>query len=234
MWRSARARARRGRGSSRRYRPRVSYRRSRPERPRGQEDVEDIDGHNNLILLCANCHAVVDAQPEAFPPDELHRIKRTHEERVAKQGTVSIPNVSLRGRGQPLSLRLVQSGDALLSLLGQAFSWSYRTPDCLSPSQREVLGDLLQTCQDTSEAYEELGPRFHLEAGQRLQDGLDTLREHELVVYAATRRLTLTGGRSADAPWPETVVEILHERDARADSTDAKQSPDTKSASSDV
>jgi len=185
--------------------------------------VDDIDGHNNLILLCANCHAVVDAQPEAFPPDELHRIKHTHEERVAKQGTASIPNISLRGRGQPLSLRLVQSGDTLLSLLGRAFSWSYGTPDGLLPSQREVVGDFLQTCQDSSEAYGELGPRFHLEAGQQLQDGLSALRENELVVYAATRRLTLTGGHDAETPWPETVVEILHEREARADPTDAEQ-----------
>lgn len=115
-----------------------------PGGPRGLENVDEIDGHSNLILLCANCHAIVDAQPTAFPPEELRRIKRMHEEQVAKRNKIPIPNVSLRGRGQPLSLALMQSGDRLLSLLGPALSWTYGTPDCLSPSQREVVGDFLQ------------------------------------------------------------------------------------------
>jgi len=56
-----------------------------------------------------------------------------------------------------------------------------------------------------------------LEAGQQLQDQLDALREQALAVYAATRHLTLTGGVGHDAPWPEGVVKIVHEREARTE-----------------
>jgi hypothetical protein len=189
-----------------------------PSGPRGEtESREALDGPANLILLCANCHAVVDAQPEQFPPEELRRIKRTHEEQVAKRN-VQLPdfsNISLRGRDRPVCLELVRSGDTLLTLLGPAFSWSYGKPDDLSESQREQLGDFLQACHDWSEAYGEIGPKDHLEAGQQLQDQLDALREQALVVYAATRHLTLTGGVGKDAPWPDAVVKIVHEREAR-------------------
>jgi hypothetical protein len=191
-----------------------------PSGPRGEtESREDIDGPANLILLCANCHAVVDAQPEQFPPEELRRIKRAHEEQVAKRNAQlpDVSNISLRGRDRPLHLELVRSGDALLSLLGPSFSWSYGTPDDLSEPQRELLGDFLQACQDWSEAYGEIGPKGHLEGGQHLQDQIDTLREQALVVYAATRHLTLTGGVGHDAPWPEVVVKIVHEHEARAE-----------------
>jgi HNH endonuclease len=187
-----------------------------PSGPRGEKDSrEDIDDYANLILLCANCHAVVDAQPEHFPPEELRRIKRTHEEQVAQRAGQSIPDISLRGRDRPLNLELVCSGDALLALLGPSFSWSYGIPDDLSELQRELLGDFLQACQDWSEAYGEIGPKDHLEAGRALQDRLDALREQELVVYAATRRLTLTDGASREVPWPEVVVKIIHEREVR-------------------
>jgi hypothetical protein len=59
------------------------------------------------------------------------------------------------------------------------------------------------------------GPKDHLEAGQQLQDQLDALREQALVVYAATRHLTLTGGVGHDEPWPEAAVKIIHDHEAR-------------------
>jgi hypothetical protein len=102
----------------------------------------------------------------------------------------------------------------LLALLGPSFSWSYGVPDDLSKPQRELLGDFLQACQDGSEAYGEVGPKYNLEAGQEIQDRLDALREEALVVYAAARRLTLTGGVDCEAPWPEVVVKVVHEHEA--------------------
>jgi hypothetical protein len=56
--------------------------------PRGDAGPrEQIDAYDNLILLCANCHAVVDGQTERFPPHELRRLKREHEQHVATAQT---------------------------------------------------------------------------------------------------------------------------------------------------
>lgn len=192
-----------------------------PGGPRGEQEArDDLDGHANLILLCANCHAVVDAQPEQFPSQELHRLKQEHENRIAQRDRLAVPDIALRGRDRPLRLERAQSGDALLALLGPAFSWSYGIPDDLSNSQRELLGDFLQACNDWSEAYGDLGPSHHLEAGQDLQERLEALREQALVVYTATRILTLTGCVGQDAPWPEAVVKVLHEHQAAQDTED--------------
>jgi hypothetical protein len=113
----------------------------------------------------------------------------------------------------------VHSGDTLLALLGPSLSWAYEKPTDLSSAQRELLGDFLQACQDWSEAYGEVGPKDHLDAGQDLQDHLDALREEALIVYAATRLLTLTGGVGDPAPWPEAVVTIIHEHEARTETS---------------
>jgi hypothetical protein len=41
-----------------------------------------LDAYENLILLCANCHAIVDAQPERFTPNEARRIEAEHESKI--------------------------------------------------------------------------------------------------------------------------------------------------------
>lgn len=182
--------------------------------PRGDAGPRDgIDSYQNLILLCANCHALIDSQPERFPPQTLRRIKTEHEERVARRSAPWPPEIRVRGRNRPLRLELVSSGDTLIDILGPSFSYVYERPDGLSASQRELLGSFLQSCQDLGDIYGDIGPKGHLDAGQDLQDDLDSLREEGLVVYATLRRLTLTVG-DQESPWPEVVVKVVHELDA--------------------
>lgn len=183
--------------------------------PRGNAGPRDaIDHYENLILLCANCHAVIDSQPECFPLQELQRIKAEHEERVARRSAAWPTEIRLRGRNGPLRLELMRSGDALVDILGPSFSFAYERPDRLSASQRELVGSFLQSCQDWGDIYSDIGPKGHLDAGEDLQDCLDSLRQEGLVVYATLRRLALTGG-DLESPWPEAVVKIAQEEDVR-------------------
>jgi hypothetical protein len=116
-----------------------------PLGPRGSSGSrQDLDGYDNLILLCANCHAVVDGQPDRFTPEELRRIKSDHEQRIRSQRAPSILDISLRGRDEPIQLQPIASGDALLRLLGPSYSWVHDYPDGLWPTQRELVG-----CQAT-------------------------------------------------------------------------------------
>jgi hypothetical protein len=48
--------------------------------PRGSfERPENIDGYDNLILLCKPHHKMIDDQPNAYTPNYLKEIKSTHE-----------------------------------------------------------------------------------------------------------------------------------------------------------
>jgi hypothetical protein len=42
----------------------------------------DRNHYKNLIYLCATHHTRIDKQPQEFPVDRLHEIKRTHEKKV--------------------------------------------------------------------------------------------------------------------------------------------------------
>ena len=54
--------------------------------PRGKAGLteEDINSHENLIVLCPNHHTVVDRQPETYPARTLKKWKETHEGRIRK------------------------------------------------------------------------------------------------------------------------------------------------------
>ena len=43
-----------------------------------------LDSYNNFILLCERHHREIDENPEEYPPERLHYIKKRHEEWVAK------------------------------------------------------------------------------------------------------------------------------------------------------
>jgi len=141
-----------------------------PSGPRGMDGSRhDLDGYDNLILLCANCHAVVDGQSAQFPPEKLRELKEAHEQRVRSRGAMpSMLDIAWRGRDQPVQLEPVLSGDALLQRLASSDSSTHAYPDHMSESQREAVGDFLQACQDWSEAYDDIGPKGRVEGGQDL------------------------------------------------------------------
>jgi hypothetical protein len=196
-----------------------------PSGPRGDAgERNELGGHENLVLLCANCHAVVDGQPEQFPPGTLRGIKAAHEAKIAARRNHDMPEVAIRGRGKSVRLSLIESGDSLLAMSGRSFAWAWEKPHRLSALQRQLVGDFMQSFSDWSEAYEEIGPRGQLEAGDALDGGLAELREEGLIVYAGVRLLTLEVADSS-SPWPEAVIKIVHKADARAPDPKAPREP---------
>lgn len=188
--------------------------------PRGEAEPRgEVDGIDNLILLCANCHAVVDGQPEKWTPDALRALKREHEEKVSRAAAKpSSPfSFEIRGREKPITINRLTTGDEVLALLGRGYSRMHTTPPGMSSIQREKVGDFLQNAFDWSEIAGEIGPRGELEAGGQLQEELDGLTIEGVLVYGAVRVLGCrAAGEKADTPWPEAVIRIVHEHEARA------------------
>jgi hypothetical protein len=174
---------------------------------------QDLDGYENLILLCANCHAVVDGQPAQFPPEKLRELKGAHEQRVRSRWAIPfMPDIGWRGRERPFQLEPALSGDALLRRLSSSESWTHDYPDHMSVSQREAVGGFLQACQDQSEAYEDIGLRGRIEGGQDLQERIDTLlMDEDLGIFVGTRQLALVGNGN-EMPWRETAIKIVDVR----------------------
>jgi len=50
--------------------------------PRGEVSAEGLNTFENLMLLCAECHRLVDSDPQRYPVELLREFKREHEERI--------------------------------------------------------------------------------------------------------------------------------------------------------
>ncbi len=50
------------------------------EGPRHKDNIRDYDSYDNLIVLCSNCHKIIDTQTEKYPEEKLREIKRKHED----------------------------------------------------------------------------------------------------------------------------------------------------------
>ncbi len=56
----------------------------KPEGPRGRSGKrpEDINNVDNLMLLCPDCHILIDRAPENYPRETLEKYKKDHKERI--------------------------------------------------------------------------------------------------------------------------------------------------------
>lgn len=191
-----------------------------PTGPRANEgDDTEVDAYGNLILLCPSCHVLVDSRPELFPRAELLRIKAAHEEKVARRSAPPEPlRWTYQDRFDDLKFHRMATGDMLMGVLESTLSFNHGHPPDLSTEQRALLGDLFQEAVEWGDAQHVVGPKGKFEAADRLHELIEELETLGLYVYAAQRRIKLTGGIAAEPyDWRHAVIYAFHEADVLQD-----------------
>jgi len=180
-----------------------------------------LDGYDNLILLCANCHSIVDARPELFLRPNLLQMKSDHEQRIDRSRPPAPLKMAYGDRFADLKFIHVESGDALATAVAAASSYTHGTPPDLSSPQRALIGDFLQEAADWGDVHDCAGPKGHFEEAETLQGYLDELRAEGLVVYIAHRRMNVSGGYGPPTHWRHIALYVLHERDVLVDARES-------------
>lgn len=64
--------------------------------PRAEKDIDISDKNleSNLMLVCANCHTIIDKHPDIFTVEKLRKIKNDHENEVLEKLNKDVPNVN--------------------------------------------------------------------------------------------------------------------------------------------
>lgn len=110
---------------------------------------EERGAFSNLILLCANCHTVIDKAPKAFPDSKLIKWKTDHEARIAAAfGSVSYET---RTNARKAFLALTARTGAVHQRLGpdneykwnpeadEAAEWLHHVRQTIIPTNRSIL-----------------------------------------------------------------------------------------------
>jgi hypothetical protein len=176
-----------------------------PGGPRYKPVPVDVrDGYANLILLCANDHIQVDAQPQRYTVERLRALKRDHEIWVSDRLRSSTPAHPDATRVVPL-----RSGDAVWSVMSGAHAYQTGAPESLPDDVADLVDDALQLFVDSGEISEDItarGFRAVRDAKRSIQAELDALTSAGLVVLGGRRRGDIAPGFTGDIAIVQVVT----------------------------
>jgi hypothetical protein len=200
-----------------------------PDGPRGGEHrVGDIDGYENLVLLCASDHAAADGHEASWTVERLRETKAAHERWVAARLSEQRvqPEMSWQMPGtRRTDIESIRSGSRLMGLYERALSASVRLPERLERAPRELAGALFRTAQEWSENWADVAFDQKLEIEAALDEALDELAaEGFMVLGGVQQKLLIVDGQ--ESPWPEALIFVRSNAEIQAmlDAEEAKAS----------
>ena len=177
----------------------------------------DLDGYENLVLLCPTDHKLVDDQPAAFPPARLREVKREHETWVST--TLDEPKKpgQIQSRWivpQNLNVTLVKAttGAQLLELMSRTLAYHFHETEPSDECELELQANLLQDLADFGDIYDDIGTANQMREKFQMTNRIAELKRAGFEVYVGEYRriLEINGTRST---FPTAIVRIVHERD---------------------
>jgi len=163
----------------------------------------DMDGYDNLILLCASDHRLIDSQPGRFPTATVCELKGAHERWVEQSLQVSV-----RAQSETVQLRMThaRTGKELLDAVAgdDALQFDYCEPhDADEEAAIAELSGELQDCDIISE----LGGAERVRTASRMSELLRRLGEHGMFAWwgHVTRQWPTPAG---PMPYRLAVIEV--------------------------
>ena len=196
----------------------------RPGGPRGGLlATKELDKYDNLILLCASHHEVVDSQPGYYTRERLHRIKAEHERWVEDSldaDAMGPTEIVEDPSAPPLHLRPLRTGDDVWPIIEDVHSYALAGPADgeASPDACEAADAFLQLAHGWGEVSDEVsigGIAKVREAKRSLEEGLERLRAQDLIAFGGRDRKLLRGGSQPPSAWRVAVIEVVQSDDER-------------------
>lgn len=151
------------------------------------------DGYDNLILLCANDHTEVDAQPGHYTEERLRSLKHLHELWVRSRLHVGSPVGVQKGA----VATVMRCGDDLWTLFGGALGWQVGMPEGLTDEEEDLIDSAVQTFTDWCDISSEVEVqsfRAMRDAKRSLTSELNELAQAGFLVLAGQRQAAFAGG----------------------------------------
>lgn len=141
--------------------------------------VDQIDGYDNLVLLCKTHHKMIDDQPAFFTVELLRPLKQAHERNIADLLKRSERDPS-GPQGSRISMERISTGRELLEIVIGAYGYDFKHDEPSDEYEAEKIASFLQTAQDFGEYGDDL------EAGDRVREGYrlsQIIKEIELMGF---------------------------------------------------
>jgi len=172
-----------------------------------------FDALDNLILLCATHHKMVDDQQETYTAEVVRSIKRNHEGWVETKlrDDSTLPPVRIRRFRQniPTHLPRISSGKDLFAIASGSSGHYFDHEDDLSDDETELVGGFVQEIVDWIDLSSGLEPIEQVRASRRIQELMRDLETRGFYVFAGREAQQLDGGVGAPSTFPMLHLSVL-------------------------
>lgn len=173
-----------------------------------------IDTDENLILLCATHHKLIDDQVETYSVSVVRSIKQRHEkwvEEKLRQNTAAPRPIEFRriAENVPKHLVRVLSGKELLDVTAKTVAHYLDHESDLSDSEVELVGGFLQEVCEWKDICGDQEPIEQVRTAKRLSDMLRELEDNGFYAFAAVEIQQIEGGVTTPSNWPVLHLSVL-------------------------
>lgn len=198
-----------------------------PDGPRGRKYAGDINGYDNLILLCSRHHKEIDDQVNTYTEDQLHAIKSQHEQWIAELGENREPGpmhlVPDPKYATPKKLKLFTSGTAFWHEFDGCVSFAASWIEGLSDEHEDLIAAFLEDLEDWMNIAGGIGVPYgqKRDASKAMNDHISELAKAGFLLGARKRHLLLTDNSGLPpTPFLRMDIEIQPANIALAEATE--------------
>ncbi|KUJ54634.1 MULTISPECIES: hypothetical protein [Chryseobacterium] len=159
--------------------------------PRANPDFEgNYDGHENILLLCANHHIEVDSLTEYYTAGRLKQIKLSHETWV-KTTLQKKPDSFSNDKLNIKSLSRIITGKNLLEIINHADVFDFNHDDLNSESEADLIGNFLEELQDYGDIISDLSFSERAKVVLHFDEKINELSRNGFYIFGLRRQVNL-------------------------------------------
>jgi hypothetical protein len=171
----------------------------------------DLDGYENLILLCRRHHKVVDEQTGTYTVDLLRERKAAHEAwvqaRLESGGEAT--GFTWELRRDPVLIPL-QTGAEAIAVTSGAHLGSWESDEPRSPADGDQMAGFLAELEDWNMILDEMTGGERLRVGYQLSGRIRELADAGLAVFGCRVPATVRYMGQTWEDWEASFVKVVY------------------------
>lgn len=188
--------------------------------PRGADGSrENVDGYENLILLCATDHKRIDARPTQYPVAWLLATKAAHEKWAHDKLADGPQRVVANDDESSIPMVPLITGEAVWNIVASAHMFMMRPAagddDRAASDAADEFLSLAKDYGEIADTVQDSGFGAVRDAQRALDEAISGLWEHRLFVYGRRLSRTIVGGSGPDIPIHVASIAVLHADELR-------------------
>lgn len=131
--------------------------------PRHKNNFDNYDIEENLLLLCSNCHKVIDTQTEYYTIEKLLGIKESHENEIRNILEKKEPDNNFKKVNEITILPKIKTGKELLYLIDDTMAFETDYEDTTIEKELNFIAGIMHTLTEYNDCI-----AFQTELGYKI------------------------------------------------------------------